>query len=95
MPGIIQLHEVDNVGVCGQSIAAGEMVMIADSQIKIAVSLGIGHKLAIKPIAAGEPIIKYGVSIGMATVSIKTGEHVHTHNMKSNYIPTYSIPPAK
>ena len=43
----------------------------------------LGHKIALKDIAAGEQVIKYGRSIGRASQNIKTGEHVHTHNVKS------------
>jgi len=43
-----------------------------------------GHKYALKPIKAGEHIIKYGMPIGHATVDIAAGEHVHTHNVKTN-----------
>lgn len=46
------------------------------------VSLGVpfGHKAALRSIAAGVPVIKYGVVIGVATTAIETGEHVHVHN---------------
>lgn len=43
-----------------------------------------GHKTALCDIKAGEDIIKYGYSIGHATADIKEGEHVHTHNIKTN-----------
>ena len=43
-----------------------------------------GHKFAIRPIKAGEPIVKYGFTIGFAKTYIAVGEHVHTHNVKSN-----------
>jgi altronate hydrolase len=43
-----------------------------------------GHKYAIRPIAAGENVIKYGMPIGHAKVRIDPGEHVHTHNLASN-----------
>ncbi|MBQ9759901.1 MAG: altronate dehydratase [Clostridia bacterium] len=43
-----------------------------------------GHKYALKPIAAGENVIKYGSPIGHATVDIAVGDHVHTHNVKTN-----------
>jgi hypothetical protein len=45
--------------------------------------------VAARDIAAGEKIIKYGVPIGSATRDIGAGEHVHTHNVQSDYIPTY------
>ena len=43
-----------------------------------------GHKYALVPIKAGENVIKYGSPIGHATCDIATGEHVHTHNVKTN-----------
>ena len=43
-----------------------------------------GHKYAVRKIAKGENVIKYGSPIGHATVDIKKGEHVHTHNLKTN-----------
>ena len=43
-----------------------------------------GHKYAIKPILKGENVIKYGSPIGHATCDIAEGEHVHTHNLKTN-----------
>ncbi len=43
-----------------------------------------GHKIALTDIKEGENVIKYGYPIGHATVDIKKGEHVHTHNIKTN-----------
>ena len=43
-----------------------------------------GHKYALRDIAAGENVIKYGMPIGHATVAIAKGEHVHVHNVKTN-----------
>jgi altronate hydrolase len=43
-----------------------------------------GHKVALRDIAKGEDIIKYGYPIGHALEDIKEGEHVHTHNIKTN-----------
>ena len=43
-----------------------------------------GHKYAIRPIAPGENVIKYGMPIGHAKAAIAPGEHVHTHNLASN-----------
>jgi len=70
----LQLHPDDNVVVCTVSFSP---------------DIGIGHKLAGQDIAPGDAIIKYGVPIGTATKPIRAGEHVHMHNMKSNYISTY------
>ncbi len=50
----------------------------------VEVNLENGHKYALATICAGEDIIKYGNPIGHATHDIKVGEHVHTHNVKTN-----------
>ena len=42
----------------------------------------LGHKVALRPLASGEPVIKYGIAIGRATRDIRAGEHVHVHNVK-------------
>lgn len=43
-----------------------------------------GHKYALCDIKKGENVIKYGSPIGHATEDIRMGEHVHTHNLKTN-----------
>ena len=43
-----------------------------------------GHKIALNDIKKGENIIKYGYPIGHATEDIKKGDHIHTHNIKTN-----------
>lgn len=58
--------------------------MIIHRLDNVEVNLEDGHKYALRDIAEGEDIIKYGNSIGHATVAIKKGEHVHTHNVKTN-----------
>ena len=50
----------------------------------VEIDLGSGHKYALRDIAEGENIIKYGQPIGHATEDIKRGDHVHTHNVKTN-----------
>ena len=59
-----------------------------------------GHKYALTAISPGENVIKYGMPIGCACREIKKGEHVHTHNVKTNlsglleyeYTPDFQIP---
>lgn len=48
------------------------------------VCLENGHKYARRDIKCGEEVIKYGYPIGTATADIKKGEHIHSHNLKSN-----------
>ena len=49
----------------------------------VEVNLDNGHKYAVKPIKAGERVIKYGMPIGVATEDIAPAAHVHSHNMKT------------
>jgi altronate dehydratase len=46
--------------------------------------IGLCHKFALHAIARGALVHKYGEAIGHATCDIQAGEHVHTHNLKSN-----------
>ncbi|MBR4341847.1 MAG: altronate dehydratase [Lachnospiraceae bacterium] len=50
----------------------------------VGVNVETGHKTALRDIAEGEDIIKYGFPIGHATKNISEGEHVHTQNLKTN-----------
>ena len=52
----------------------------------------VGHKVAARPIDAGDVILKYNCPIGIATQAIAAGAYVHTHNVKSGYLPTYTLP---
>ena len=58
--------------------------MILHPLDNVEVNLENGHKYALRDVRAGEPIIKYGSPIGHATQDIAKGEHVHSHNLKTN-----------
>jgi hypothetical protein len=87
----VQLSPHDNIVVLARSVPAGEAIVVGGRTVVMSEPLGLGHKLALRPIAAGEKILKYGVPIGSATRGIEPGEHVHLHNMKSDYLPTYTL----
>jgi (2R)-sulfolactate sulfo-lyase subunit alpha len=91
MRKLIKLHPDDNVQIVAKEIKAGEPVMINQSVVSVDKTVQIGHKIAEQPIANGQKIIKYGVPIGSATADIEMGAHIHLHNMKSDYIPTYTV----
>ena len=62
---------------------------------RLRATIQTGHKLARRAIAEAETITKYGAPIGVATLPIKPGEHVHIHNIRSNYTTSYSLAEAK
>jgi hypothetical protein len=87
----IRLSPLDNIVVLARSVEAGTTFEVDGHSLTASMPLGLGHKLAFRPIAAGETILKYGVSIGSATRAIAPGEHVHLHNMQSDYLPTFTL----
>ena len=73
----------DNVAILLSDVKAGEVVSIGTGWVETAVEdIPAGYKIAIKPLRAGEQIITYGVVVGTAIRSIKTGERVHFHNFQ-------------
>jgi altronate dehydratase small subunit len=88
---LLLLDAADNVVVALARLRAGETILLEGEGIVIAADLPIGHKLARRAIAAGEKIVKYGAPIGSATATIRAGAHVHVHNVRSGYTPTYHL----
>lgn len=86
---LLLLDARDNVLVTARHLAAGETVIIEGQAVAIENDLPIGHKLARCLISAGDKIVKYGAPIGSATAPIAMGAHVHVHNVRSDYTPTY------
>lgn len=91
MNDTIHLFPHDSIVVLARSVSEGEQVSIIGKRFVMHQALGLGHKLACRPITKGEKILKYGAPIGSATRDIAVGEHVHLHNMKSDYLPTYTL----
>ena len=87
----LQLSPHDNVLVLTRTLNAGETIEVAGYQQSFSSPLGLGHKIAARDIATGEKIVKYGAPIGSASTGIRAGEHVHLHNMKSDYLPTFTL----
>ena len=88
---LLRISDEDNVYVLLGSVNAGTPLQLGQHTVVVENSLELGHKIAACNIAAGEKIVKYGAQIGSATRDITAGEHVHLHNIKSDYIPTYTL----
>ena len=80
MNSFIKINEGDNVAVALRPIEAGEVF----NGVAAAEPIPQGHKMALKPIAENEMVMKYGLPIGHATKNITAGQWVHTHNMATN-----------
>ena len=79
----IILHSKDNCATSLKNIPQGIQIKFLEETIVIAQEIQMGHKFALNNINIGDKIIKYGEIIGIATVDIKKGEWIHTHNIKS------------
>lgn len=88
---LLLLSEKDNVCVALATIEAGERLMLHGQPLQVSDRVPMGHKIAIRPIAQGGKVVKSGVPIGSATGAIAAGEHVHMHNLESDYLPTYTL----
>jgi hypothetical protein len=83
---LILLHDKDNVLACRRKIHRGEVIVIDGMAVAARGDIEVGHKLARVDLRPGDVVLKYGVPIGSITRLAAIGEHVHTHNMKSDYI---------
>lgn len=85
----LQCNEADNVAVVfSEEAKAGSTVTVKDkagrsSEMTLRTDIPFGHKFALRMIKAGEHVLKYGESLGVASADISAGEHVHVHNLES------------
>ncbi len=75
----ILLHSDDNVVIALQDLKAGDTAAFVD--VALPGQIMRGHKIARRPIAEGEMVVRYGQIIGQAKAAIAPGEHVHVHNL--------------
>ena len=86
---LVHAHE-DNVGVVVvEGLTAGTNMLCvvtednSDFHAAANQDVPIGHKIALKNLAVGDTVIKYGQDIGRVVAAIRKGDHVHTHNLKT------------
>ncbi|MFO7323711.1 MAG: altronate dehydratase family protein [Chloroflexota bacterium] len=78
----IRLHPVDEVAIAKTPLQAGTVLESSSSDaVTIRQFIPAGHKIALRALAAGEPVRRYGQVIGFTTAAIAPGEHIHSHNL--------------
>ncbi len=89
-PHLLVHDHKDNVGVVVvEDLAAGtEMLCVvtaddSDFRLNVGEAVPIGHKVALRDLAPGDTVVKYGEDIGRVVAPIAKGGHVHTHNLKT------------
>ena len=89
---LIQIHADDNVAVALEDISGGEAVSVSDQELTAKENIARGHKMALRRIAIGDPVVKYGNPIGIAKEEILPGAWVHVHNVRTGLSERQIIP---
>jgi altronate hydrolase len=80
-PDAVRVHPTDDVAVATHPLAAGTTVEVEGARVTLAEDVPAGHKIALRDLAQGEPVVKYGMPIGAATAPIAAGAWIHSHNL--------------
>ena len=83
MQDIVKINQNDNVAVALRPLNEGETLDVAGEKVTLVQDIPQGHKFALRAIAQGEEVVKYGFRIGYAKEAIEKGAWVHVHNVKT------------
>ena len=86
MKKAIYMNNRDNIAVVVESVQVGDMIYYMNEymgtcSVQAKDDIMIFHKVAINDIEQGASIYKYGECIGIASIDIQKGKHVHVHNV--------------
>lgn len=88
MANAILIESCDSVVTATEPIERNTALRYTESgsvkKVTVNDDIPIYHKVAVNDIEKGQYVYKYGEKIGLASVDIYTGDHVHTHNIKSS-----------
>jgi len=77
--GVVVVEGVE----AGQALSGWSMESDASVEVTTLEPIPLGHKVALRDIAKGDDVIKYGEVIGQAISDIRAGNHLHVHNTKT------------
>src|SRR5207237_1670374 len=80
-PDAVRVHPADDVAVAVRPLTAGTRVEVPGAAVTLAEDVPAGHKIALRDLAKGEPVTKYGMPIGAATADVAAGQWIHSHNL--------------
>lgn len=83
MQDFIRIHKNDNVAVALKPLPEGTTYDVEGNSVTVTEEIPQGHKFALRDIAAGEDVVKYGFRIGTAKEAVKKGGWVHVQNVKT------------
>jgi altronate hydrolase len=80
---VLAISGRDNVATALEALDAGRLIEANGVSVTALERIAAGHKIALRAIAMGDAVVKYGSPIGLASRAIEPGAHVHTHNLAS------------
>jgi altronate dehydratase small subunit len=89
-PTLLLLAVGDDVLIATSDLGPGRHRASNMQSIELVEHVPLGHKVAARRLTVGEQVVRYGVPIGSMTADVAAGGWVHTHNLASDYIVTYS-----
>lgn len=81
---VLRLHSADNVAVATRPLPAGIETSVDQLCITPSAEIPAGHKVALRAIESGAPVIKFGQTIGYASSAVSPGDWVHVHNVQAS-----------
>lgn len=91
----ILLHKRDNVAIARVPLSVGQEIELDGFSVVAKSAVPAGHKIALRNIATGEPVFRYGNVIGFASEAVRAGEHIHTHNLSYRELAADEYAPAE
>ena len=79
----LMMHAEDSVALAAVDLPAQQTVDMNGKRVMLRQPIPFGHKFSLVTIEKGQPVVKYGEVIGVATSTIPLGEHVPVHNVVS------------
>jgi hypothetical protein len=90
VPTLLLLADGDDVLIATCDLRPGRHLTSSGQDFLVTEPVRLGHKVAVRTIAAGASVVRCGVPIGSASADIERGAWVHTHNLRSDYLATFA-----
>jgi altronate dehydratase small subunit len=92
---LLLLNAADNCLISSRNLAQGDVLLVEGHPVTLPKNVPLGYKLARHALPTGHVVLRYGAAIGSTTQPVAVGEMLHTHNLQSDYLPTYTLADGK
>lgn len=92
-PRLLLMAPEDNCLIARTPLVAGEVLAIDGADVAVPEDIPLGYKVARTALRPGDKVLRYGALIGSVTAEVAAGAMLHTHNLASDYLPTYTLGP--